>query len=148
MYYKPEKSVAAFMWCLWPMLVAVIGTPFIYGKHPTITIIMDVVMVLLSSYLLLSTVLVMRTTIYVDDECIAVRSPLVSSRISWSEVTNAVLRERRNAVSRTDTWLTIKSPNNFLSCNPSALSLADEKAVLAKVRSKTELVVKQGPASI
>lgn len=146
MYYKPSiKSLfGSLVWDFSIAFMAAIITFFGYKAHPRIIVALDIIAGLVVLVMLLQTINVYCTKIYIDDHCIMTSSPLCTTRIQWGEVTGTLLRERKNAMSRTDHLLILKSRDgNIILYNTSTLSPQDEEAVLAKVRSMVRLDVKE-----
>ena len=77
-----------------------------------------------------------------------VSGPLIKVSIKWEDIVSAVLRERENAMSRTDHLLVIKSTDKMLSYNTSTLSDEDDRKVIEIVGKKTNLVVQKDKPTI
>jgi hypothetical protein len=94
-------------------------------------------------YLVLQTLYVFTFRIYVDHRGLIVVGRLGRNGIEWHEVCQAVLRERVNAVSRTDHMLVLTGSDKNVVCHPSVLSPADEEQLLAFVREHVTVVVQR-----
>ena len=111
--------------------------------------IADSFMVLLSFFLLLQTIFVHLQTLYFDEYCIKTVSPLGIIELKWQDISDALLRERVNAISRTDHLLILKTyDGQMLTFNTSTLSPEDENFVLGKIARMVNLKVHRDAPSI
>ncbi len=103
---------------------------------------------LFSVFLLVQDVLVHLHCVYADDDSIAVVGPLARMEIRWSEVTERILKERRNTITITDHLLILRGRSDQVIYNTSTLSRNDEKRLLELVRSNGPLLIEQSKPSI
>lgn len=154
MEYRPMKKsfFSSLFLSLSPIITAGVATyffPRLFSKPiPGLLWVLNAIMVLLSLKLLLNTLFVHKMRLYLDDHCVRSTGLFGTTQINWSEITEALLRERQNSVSRTDHLLILTSSNHLLSFNTSILAPEDEGEVLNKVREKTNLVIHQDRPTI
>ena len=143
MLYKPTMSsfLGSAAFSLIPAATAGTVTFFMWEKASALLLAAGVLMGILSLILLLQDVMVHLRRLHVDELSVSVVGPLLRERIKWTEVAGAVLKERKNAMTRTDHLLIIRSAPKLLSFNTSTLSQNDEENLLAFVRSKVPVVV-------
>jgi hypothetical protein len=106
------------------------------------------IMAFFSLVLLVQAVFVHRQKIWIDERAIRVTGPTFDTRIEWSEIVNATIRERVNAISRTDRLLRIHSQDQQLIFNTSTLSSPDEEQLLDQIRCRTRLFVQRDKPTI
>jgi hypothetical protein len=132
-----------------PVITASVVTYCVYESAHWFLWVLDAGMVLLSLHLTLQTIVVHCKKLYIDEMYIITSSPLAKISFRWSEIAEAVLRERRNVMSRVDHLLMLRSQTGrLLVFNTSTLSPEDEDRALAKVKEKTNLIVYQDKPSI
>lgn len=151
MLYKPSfKSLAAsVLFALWPVGTAALITYFFWNPNRKVLLFaLGGFQVLLSGFLLLQAVLVHCNKLWLDDGGVRVAGPLAATQMAWTEIASAILRERANAVSRTDRMLVLRSRRDQLIFNTSTLSPEDEEAALQIIRARTILVVQRDKPSI
>lgn len=150
MVYKPslKSLLAALLLALWPVATAATLTYFFGNAKSRVLWVGGGVMALFSLVLLFQAVFVHRQKIWIDERAIRVTGPRFDTRIAWSEIVNATIRERVNAISRTDRLLTIHSQHRRLVFNTSTLSVRDEEEVLAQIRCRTRLFVQRDKPTI
>jgi hypothetical protein len=104
---------------------------------------------LFSVSLLLQDILVHLGTICVDDRGISLNGPLyVSPHVPWSNVRQATLRERRNALTRTDHLLIVEAAERSIVYPISVLSQSHEAQLLDVVRRHVPLVTHVDRATV
>jgi hypothetical protein len=114
-----------------------------------ILLLLSGLMGLFTAMLLLQDILVHLATISVDDRGISVQGPLRgSSHVSWSNVRQTTLRERRNAVTRTDHLLIVEAGGHSVSYPTSALAESDEAQLLDVVRRHVPIVTRVDRAAV
>lgn len=123
-------------------------TFFIWEEAGALMLIVGTLMGLLSLILLVQDVFVHLQRVYVDERCLTLVSPLGRQLIAWSDLTGAVLKERNNAMTRTDRLLLLQGQTSRVLFCPSTLSEIDEQRLLRFVRSKTVVVVEQSKPAI
>lgn len=150
MKFRPtQKSfLASLVWALLPVILASIVTYFMYESAHWFLWVADGFLALLSFFLLIQSISVHRQAIYLDDYCIRTSSLLSTTEMKWCDIIKKMLRERANAMSRTDRLLILESSNDILMFNISTLSPEDEEKVLAMVRKKIDLEVHKDSPSI
>lgn len=151
MLYKPsfESIVRSTMFALWPVGTAALVTYFFWNPDRKVLLLtLAGLQVLLSGFLLLQAVLVHCNKLWLDERGIRVAGPIIATQMAWAEIASALLRERVNAVSRTDRMLVLRSKSNQLIFNTSVLNPRDEEAVLQAIRARTNLVVQRDRPSI
>lgn len=150
MEYKPSKKsfLGSFLYGLSPMIVAGIVMYFLAESAHFMMWVLSGVMILFSLYLSLQCIFVHMEKLYLEDDGIRTLGLLAKVAMRWSEIDSAVLRERNNAMSRTDNLLILESRDQKLIFNTSTLNPEDERQVLAKVREKTKLVIFKDKPSI
>lgn len=150
MVYKPSlKSLfASLLLAFSPLASAATLNYFFAGAKTLVLLIGGGVMAVFSLVLLLQAVFVHRQKIWIDESAIRVTGPFFNTRIAWPEIVNATIRERVNAISRTDRLLTIHSRDEQLVFNTSTLSAPDEEELLATIRSRTRLFVQRDKPTI
>ena len=150
MEYRPTFSSFAGS-TLYGLSPAILAAIVIYFWGDSLRLIMWVLsgfMVLLSLFFFLQSIFVYLQKVYLDDYSISVSGPLMKISIRWEDIVSAVLRERENAMSRTDHLLVLKSAGNMLTYNTSTLSDEDDRKVLEIVGKKTNLVVQKDKPTI
>ena len=150
MVYRPslKSLLASLLLALWPLASAATLIYFLGDGKSRVLWVGGGVMALFSLVLLVQAVFVHCQKIWIDERAIRVTGPRVDTRIAWSEIVNATIRERVNAISRTDRLLTIHSQNRKLVFNTSTLSSPDEEEVLGQIRSRTRLFVQRDKPTI
>ena len=150
MHYRPtiKSFFGSLVYDCWILFLAAILTFFAYRTCPRIILVFDIIAVVITLVLLTQTIFVHCTKIYLDDERVITSSPLSRTEIYWQDVTEAILYERRNIMSRTDHLLLLRTRNSMISCNTSTLDPSDEERVLGMVRSKTNLAVRRSRPSV
>lgn len=150
MWYKPSiKSLfGSLVWDFSIALLAALMTFFAYESHPRIVLVLDIIAGMMVFVLLIQTIYVHCNKIYIDNRCVMTSSPLCTIRIQWEEVTSALLRERRNAMSRIDHLLVLQGGNSLICYNTSTLDPRDEEALLNNVRLMVRLDVKEDKPSV
>lgn len=151
MFYKSsfKSVVASALFALWPVGTAALVTFFLWNPDRKVLLFaIGGLQVLLSCFLLLQAVLVHCNKLWLDERVIRVTGPLTATQMGWAEIVSALLRERVNAISRTDRMLVLRSRNDQLIFNTSVLSPEDEEAVLQIIRARTQLVVQRDKPSI
>jgi hypothetical protein len=150
MVYKPSlKSFAtSLVYDISPAGSVALVTYFVGNTAGLVFTILSGAMVLFSVVLVLNSVAVHLRKLYVNERGIAVRGMLSETAIPWASINRAVLRERKNAITRTDRLLIIESSYDLLSYVISTLSPDEEEKVLAVVRGKTQVVVYHDPQAI
>lgn len=148
--YKPTLAsfVGSSLYSLSPAVAASAAVYFLRENFGTVMWIATGLMILVSIGMFLSSVFVHLSRIYVDEQIVRVSSPLSTSVMRWSEVASAVLRQRVNAVSRTDQMVMLQSPRAVVILQISTLSSADANRVLSIVRRKTRLVEQNDRAAV
>jgi hypothetical protein len=150
MKFKPTWSsfFGSVAFALSPAATAGVVTFFLWENTRTPVLIAGALMIIFSLLLLLQAILVHLKCVYVDEQFIAVAGPLIRTQIRWSEVMEGVLKERHNAMTRTDRLLILRGPSCLVTYNTSTLSQRDERRLLEFVRSKCPMVVEQSKPSI
>lgn len=135
MEYKPTFAsfVGSSLYGFSPAILAVIVVYFWGDSLRLIIWILSGFMILLSLFFFLQSIFVYLQKVDLDDYSITVSGPLLNVSIQWEDIVSAVLRERENAMSRTDHLLVIKSASNMISYNISTLSEEDDRKVLGSV---------------
>jgi len=123
-----------------------------YLKGPQLGVLIWIISALMLVYvftLCLRDVLVHLVRLEINLTCIRVIGPFSQERLlRWEDISEATLRERRNAVSRTDHLLILKSRCTTLNYPLSVLSRPAESAVLDELRRRTRLLVIQDRPAI
>lgn len=148
---SPRSFFGSLLLDFSPVIVAIIVTYFMYDSvaWKWLLWVADGFMALLSLFFLQQSIYVHLKKIYLDDHCIRTSSPLCVIELNWLNVTSAILRERINAMSRTDRLLMLQSNDGrILIYNTSTLNPEDEEIVLQKVREKTNLIVHRDSPSM
>jgi hypothetical protein len=150
MVYEPslKSLLASLLLALWPLASAVTLIYFFGDSKSPMLWICGCISVLFSLVLLVQAVFVHRQKIWIDERAIRVKGLLADTRIAWSEIVNATIRERVNAISRTDRLLMIHSQDRQLSFSTSTLSPPDEEELLSQIRSRTRLFVQRDKPTI
>jgi hypothetical protein len=120
----------------------------LWEKRSTGLLVAGGLMAALSLFLLLQDALVHLIWVEVDEAAISLKGPFGNSRLLWSEVAGAVLKERENAITRTDRLLILRSETERIAFNASTLSQVDEARLLDFVRQRINLVVERSKPSI
>lgn len=145
MEYRP--SLASFLGSLlYRLSPAATAGLVLYLSGPaarTLIWVLSALMGLFAVFLGLQTVLVHLNRLFIDETGVQVRGPLSDIRSRWEDIHHATLRERENAVSRTDHLLILMGPKIYLNYPTSILSPQDEASVLEEVRKRKKLVVLQ-----
>lgn len=143
--YRPtlDSFLRSFIYGASPLIGIGLVYYFSDGKLRTPIWIGSGIMVLISLSFLLPAVFVHATWIEVGERGVRVGSLGRPVRIAWQEVTSALLRERENAVTRTDRMFLLDSADGRLIFHPSTLRPADEEALLAFIREHVRLVVQR-----
>jgi hypothetical protein len=123
---------------------------YLKGPQPGVLIwIASAVMLLFAFLLCMQVVFVHLVRLELSPLGIRAVGPLSGAQwLSWDEISEATLRERRNPVSRTDHLLILKSPRTMLNYPLSVLPRPAEAAVLDELRLRTRLVVIQDRPAI
>ncbi len=110
----------------------------------------NAIILVLAMGMLLTTLVVFRIYLYIDEDKAAYFSPIAKDSVwlSWEQVREAVLRERKNFISGTDHLLLLYGPGDLVMYNTSNLSPKDEKYALDLVRSKVDLRIQTYSPSI
>ncbi|UCF67402.1 MAG: hypothetical protein JSV80_16785 [Acidobacteriota bacterium] len=148
--YRPSRS-GLFRSVLFSLLPAGVAAVVVWlaGSHMNwMGWVASGLMGLLTLYLFLQTVFVFATKIACDERGLAVLAPLGAIGILWSDVKRAVLRERVNALSRTDHMLVLTGSAKEVVCNPSVLAPEDEQRLLDCVRAHVTVIVQRDKPSI
>ena len=150
MIYKPtfKSFCGSILYNSTLLLGAAIFTYFVWERSKTTVWLVDGITVLFFIFLLLQAISVHLKKLYIDDRGIATLGPLNKTGIEWNQITSAVLRERKNAISRTDRLLIVTSMSHLLVYNTSILRPTDESEVLEMVKRRTNLVTKVDKPSI
>jgi hypothetical protein len=150
MVYKPslKSFVASLAYGLSPLGSVALVMYFVGHTAGLIFKILSGVMVLFSLMNVLSSAMVHLRKLYVTEMGIGVRGILSKTGTSWPDISRVVLRERKNALTRTDRLLIIESPYGVVSYVISTLAPEQEEHVLATVRARTEVVVYHDPHAI
>jgi Bacterial PH domain len=147
-----RPSLASFLgtaaYSLTPAATAGLGTFLLWEKRGTGLLVAGGLMAALSLFLLLQDALVHLIRVEVDETSISLVGPFGRSRLRWSEVAGAVLKERENAITRTDRLLILRSKTDRIAFNASTLSQVDEARLLDFVRQRINLVVERSKPSI
>lgn len=145
MEYKPTLSsfVGSSLYRVSPVLIVIIILFFKAGSMNTALWIVSGITILFSFYMLTSSIVVHLQRLYIDGDRIRLSSPLQRCTLRWDDIVSAVLRERHNAMTRTDRLLILRTPDHILGFNISTLSPQDEEAVIAFVHRKTRLLVQR-----
>lgn len=143
-----RSFLGSLVYDLSPAAIAALVMYFVGGSAPYLLWVASGLMLLFSLLLVLQSLVVFRNRLYLDEVGIAVAGLLSRRAMRWSEVTGATLRERKNAVSRTDRLLVLESRDRMLSYVTSTLSPPEEEAVLAEVGRRTRVVVYQDKPTI
>lgn len=152
MEFKPslKSFLSSLLWDFSPIIVAGMVTYFMYDSvaWKWLLLAADGFMALLSLFLSVQNVYVHLQKIYLDNYYIRTLSPFYTIELRWPDIVSALLRERVNAMSRTDHLLVLQGRNGrMLTFNTSILNPEDEEIVLKKVREKTDLKVQRdGPS--
>lgn len=148
--FQPARSAAlrSLVIAVSPALVAAIMVALVGPHMRLFGWAASVVSAIVTVYLVIQTASVFASRIVVDERGIAMIGPLGRTAIAWAEVGQAVLRERVNALTRTDHMLVLTGGRNKLICHPSTLSRQDEDRLLTHVRSHVTLIVQRDKPSI
>ncbi len=150
MVYRPTFSsfVESTLFGISPAILSLIVIYFWGDSLRLIMWILTGFMLLFSLVLFLQSVLVYSQKIQLDDNCISVTGILINNSIRWNDISSALLRERENAMSRTDHLLIIKSASQNLAYNISTLSEEDDREIIEIVKRKTNLVLQKHKGTI
>jgi hypothetical protein len=150
MEYKPtfKSFISSSLYGLSPAITAVIVMYFIADSAKLIMWVISGVMVIFSFFLFLQSFFGHLQKLFLDENHIYFSSPFRKVEMKWSDIVSAVLRERENAVSRTDHLLILNSSQDIIAFNTSTLSDKDEKDVLQMVNKKTNLVTQRDKSTI
>lgn len=150
--FRFRPSLASFLgaaaYSLIPAATAGLGTYLLWEKRSTGLLVAGGLMAALSLFLLLQDVVVHLIQVEVDEGAISLIGPFGRSRMRWSEVEGAVLKERENAITRTDHLLILRSRTARIAFNASTLSEANEARFFDFMRQRINLVVERSKPSI
>jgi hypothetical protein len=150
MVYKPsiKSFVNGLPYDLSPLGSAALVMYFVGSSAGFLFKVLSGGMVLFSVLLVLNSLMVHLKRLYVNEIGIGIRSFGARTAIPWTDISSVVLRERQNAITRTDRLLIIESPQIAFGYVISTLSPNQEEEVLAAVRAKTQVVVYQDQQAI
>ena len=144
--YRP--SFRSFLGCIaYSLSMALVAgiVLFMTRPHPGVLIwIGSILMLLFSFALCVQDVVVHLIQLEISSLGIRTFGGITPARaMLWSEITEALLRERHNPVSRTDRLIILKSHRGMMNYSLSVLSRSDEQEALEELNRRTRLVVMQ-----
>src|SRR5271157_1934099 len=123
------------------LLLGLIAISLLVGlvitSHPQVSLMTwsgGILSAALGTYWLRLTLRVHSSSLEIDDSSIALIAGGRVRRILWDEVTNATIRERNNAITRTKRLLIVQSWQHKIDFVTSVLRESDERQVLEVVR--------------
>jgi len=150
MELRPTFSsfVSSSLYRLSGLVVAAIFIFFTYEEATAFDWFLDVAMALFSLWCFLPCLPVHLQKLQLDEYGIRLSGLFGVTAIPWESTTSATLRERANAVSRTDRLLIVRGPDGTIVFPTSTLREGDEKCALEIVRRHVNLVVQRDKATI
>lgn len=145
MKFKPCLSsfFSSMLLAISLILTASIVTFFLVSKISWWLWVLDIIMCLFSLLLIAQAIYVHFQVLEIYDDFLILKTPLFAIQMHWHEIQSAVLRERKNAMSRTDRLLIVSSSKSMLNFNISTLNIVDEGKILKIVKSKIHLEIIQ-----
>jgi hypothetical protein len=137
--FKPtlRSFVLSSLYGFSPAIGASTVTYFQYEKHPTLTMVIDGITLLVCLLWLVQGIVVHLQQLYITDEGIVISGWAAPYGLQWSDIRRAILRERHNILSGTDKLLVIIGPGEKkLNYPVSILSTTDQTEGMQEVRRR------------
>ena len=109
--FKPsgKSLLGAFLWALSPAVIGISLAYFGYQRAGWFVLLVAGLACLLSLFLIMASLHVHTKSISLDERTISTSFPGGGTRMLWSSIVSATLRERRSAAFRTERFLTLES---------------------------------------